>query len=82
MTNKELRLLMEIYKDKYRKVTPSKPMAQYIQRQIFEVTGELIPLHRIIKVKPFKKIIYKKIIIMKNGKPKTIKRLRLRGLPF
>jgi len=76
LSNKQLRLLIEIFTQDYRKTAPSKPMTDYIQLRIFQVTGLKIAKSTIINVKPFKKIKDKEIII---GPNKTIKVLRKRN---
>jgi len=75
LSKKELRLLCDIFTDKYRAAAPSKPLAQYIQQEIFIMTGVLIPKYQILTIKPFKKIVKKSCI----HKGRTIKVLRKRN---
>lgn len=79
ISHKELRLFIEMFSQLYDKSAPRKNRAYYIQLQIFMRTGEKVPLERIIRLQPFKKITKKKVIEDINGKPVVKKRLRYRS---
>jgi len=76
LSNKEIRLLCDIFTDDYRKVAPRKPMTDYIQLRIYQKMGLKIAKSKITHVKSFKKIKDKSLII---GKGQTIKVLRIRN---
>jgi len=76
LSNKELRLLIDSITDDYRKVCVRKPLTDYIQLRIFQLTGLHVAKSTIINVEPFKKI-KDKIVIIAPGK--VIKVLRRRN---
>jgi hypothetical protein len=76
LRKKDLRLLCEIITDDYRKVAPRKPLADYIQLRIYQLTGLHVAKSKIIKIKSFKKIT-KKVLIVDKGR--TIKVIRKRN---
>ena len=74
ISNKELRLLVDIVTDDYRKACPRKPLTDYIQYRIYDLTGVTIAKSKIINVKPFKKIVKRTLISKKVKLLKVIKK--------
>lgn len=72
-SNKEIRLAIELAKHK-------SPMALDRNDTVRSILQCNVSDERIYLVKPFKKIIYKKIIVCENGVHKTKKVLRKRNV--
>ena len=71
-SNKEIRLAIELAKQ----AAPLKFDQEDVVRSILQCD---ISNERINAVKSFKQICFKKVIVLKNGKPKTVKILRRRS---
>ena len=75
LSNKELRLLIEVIEDNYKELTGKRCSTDYIQYSISVLTGLHIAKSKIENVKPFKLIVKKSLI----HKGKVIKIIRKRN---
>lgn len=79
ISNKDLRLFLDLVYSDLGILYDSKPTNEYIQLRLYELFAIKVPLERIRKLKPFRKIIYKKIIVFDKGKHRIKKILRKRS---